>query len=105
MQMPIRSPAPAASTSCASSSKSRPSGPVVPAVFSNRTGQDSLSASASRTSAPDRATASSSGSFLREPAWRTTPSAPIASPSRSAWVSEASDFSLISGSGLAVLIR
>ena len=28
--------------------------------------------------------ASSSGSFLREPAWRTTPSAPIASPSRTA---------------------
>jgi hypothetical protein len=42
---------------------------------------------------------------LREPAWRTTPSAPIASPIRSAWVSEASDFALISGSGLQVLIR
>ena len=39
MQTPIRSPPPAASTSIASSSKSRPSGPVVPAVFSNRTGQ------------------------------------------------------------------
>ena len=35
----------------------------------------------------------------------TTPSALIASPSRSAWASEASDFALISRSGLAVLMR
>ena len=45
------------------------------------------------------------GSSLFEPAWRTTPSAPIASPSRSAWISEASDFSLISWSTEVVLIR
>ena len=45
---------------------------------------------------PTRGNASSCGSPLVEPGWSTTPSAPISSPSRSAWISESADFFLIS---------
>ena len=47
----------------------------------------------------------SCGSVKAEPGWSTTPPAPIASPRRSACVSEMSDFSRISGSVVAQLIR
>ena len=63
------------------------------------------SASTSRTASPMRSIDSSSGSPTVEPGWKTTPSAPIASPTRSAWVSEAIDFLRISGSFVAALIR
>src|SRR5665811_2591556 len=46
-----------------------------------------------------------SGSPFCAPGWRTTPAAPIPSPVRSAWVSEASDFLRNSGSVEAQLIR
>ena len=46
-----------------------------------------------------------SGSPFWAPGWRTTPAAPIPSPIRSAWVSEASDFLRSSLSLLAQLIR
>ena len=55
-------------------------------------GSASDSSSASRSTSPTRSSASSCGSPSGEPGCSTTPAAPIASPSRSAWMSEASDF-------------
>ena len=103
--MPTRGSPSSSSTRPPSSSKSRPSGPWVPAVFSSSTGQLSVSASAAAIAFAARFIDGPSGSPLRAPACRTTPSAPIPSPTRSAWVSEAIDFARISRSLLAQLIR
>ncbi len=68
-------------------------------------GQDSERASASLIRLIARLRAFVRVSSLRAPGWTTTPSAPIPSPTRSAWVSESSDFLRISGSFAAGLIR
>ena len=76
-----------------------------PAVFSSSSGQRSDSSSACFSISPTRGSASSCGSPTVEPGWRTTPSAPISSPMRSAWISESADFPRISRSFVAGLIR
>ncbi len=63
------------------------------------------SASACFSISPTRGSASSRGSPTVEPGWRTTPSALISSPMRSAWISDAADFFRISLSFVAGLIR
>ena len=68
-------------------------------------GQDSLRASASLISFTARFLALARVSSLSAPGWTTTPSAPIPSPTRSAWVSESRLFRCISRSFAAGLIR
>ncbi len=103
--MPSRGSPPPASISAASSSNERPSVPPVPAVFSRCSGHDSLSASASPKISPARAIAGSTGPLSAEPGCSTTPAAPIASPIRSEWISDVSDFARMSGSSLPQLSR
>ena len=67
--------------------------------------QPSVSASASPRALPARASALSLAPLSAEPAWSTTPSAPIASPIRRACTSEAIDLRRISRSSLAQLMR
>ena len=79
--------------------------PPAPAVSSSSSGQRSDSPSTWRIASPTRSIDSSSGSPTVDPGWNTTPSAPIASPVRSACESEFSDFLRISPSLDATLIR
>ena len=90
-QMPIRSPPPAGSISSASSSKSAAERPGCRRCSRAGSGSARSRASASRITFRPASPTAPSGSPLRAPACRTTPSAPIPSPTASAWVSEASD--------------
>ena len=102
---PRRLPPPAASSSSASSSKERPSVPPAPAVSSRCSGQRSVSDSASLITLPARLIALPTSPCLADPGCRTTPAAPIPSPTRSDWISEARDLSRISASSEAQLSR
>ena len=74
-------------------------------MFSRCSGQDSLSASASAMTFPDRVIARFTSPALAEPACSTTACAPIASPERSALVSAVSDLRRSERSEDAVLMR
>src|SRR5580704_7620248 len=104
-QMPSRLPPPPASIRSASSSNERPSVPPAPAVSSSRSGHLSVSARASLMTLPARLIALGTSPVFAEPGCRTTPTAPIPAPTRNDWRSEVSDFSRISRSSVAELMR
>ena len=85
--------------------------PPAPAVFSRCSSQpfppaeDALSASARAIVSPARAIAAPTSPCLAEPGCSTTAAAPIAAPTRSECVREASDLARMSGSSLAQLSR
>jgi hypothetical protein len=79
--------------------------PPAPAVFSRCSSQPSLCDSACAIVSPARAIARGTSPVFAEPACKTTPAAPIPSPTRSECVSEASDLARISRSSLAQLTR
>ncbi len=79
--------------------------PPAPAVSSKWSGHLSVSASASLMTLPARLIALGTSPVFAEPACSTTPTAPMPLPTRSDWVSDASDFLRISLSAVAQLIR
>ena len=93
-------------TSSPSSANVRPIVPPAPAVFSSSSGQPSVAARAFLNA---RAIIAIERETVRSPfplpGCTTTPPAPMASPTRSACVSEASDFLRTCASSLQTLIR